>query len=60
MGVVNDPLRWIRSGLAIFEKFTAIFGMCSLEVLLFASIMFLIRLWSFLYHKMFLKKFTKK
>ena len=32
MGVVNDPLYLILSGGAIFESFTAIFGMWGLEV----------------------------
>ena len=55
MGVVNEPLRQIHSGHIIFENFTAIFGMCSLEVSLFTYKTFLIRSESFPYLKIFLK-----
>ena len=55
MGVVNDPLCQIRSEPNIFENFTAIFGMCSLEVSVLIQERFPISSESFPYHKIFLK-----
>ena len=55
MGVVNDPFYEIRNGNTVFENFTVIFGMCSLEVSVLTYKTFLIRSESFPYHKIFLK-----
>ena len=55
MGVFNDPLCKMRSRDSFFENFTAIFGMCSLEVPLLTQKLFLIYSESFSYHKIFLK-----
>ena len=55
MRVVNDPLCQIRSEPNIFENFTAVFGMCNLEVSVLIQERFLIRSEIFPYHKIFLK-----
>ena len=55
MGVAKDPFYEIRNGNTIFENFTAIFGMCSLEVSVLTYKTFLIRSESFPYHKIFFK-----
>ena len=55
MGVINEPLCQIRSEPNIFEDFTAIFGMCSLELSVLIQERFLLRSESFPYLKIFLK-----
>ena len=60
MGDINAPLHQNCSGHPIFQTFTTVFGMYIREVLFIVSITFLIRLQSFLYYEMFLRKHTKK